>query len=224
MVGAFEFVPDEINGKQTGQNNPVSPDQVRQVYDLLGVDAGYLSPKAASWFRAGRALPINFQVIGETPVTQRFQVNGVPLAVVFFPAFPLGQDAFEPSPAAVRDTLGKVLAAGARVQDARLVIGVSPWGFEAEQKLLPQLAPVFQVLLGGGLGATLGGEATPEAPSLLWSRTENKGQSINIIDFFSLPAQKDRKHKWIPNKNVQAQTQRLGDDCPTDHAVEALLR
>ena len=82
LVGADEFSPD-TELPDPAKTGDASPEAVRAVYDALHVDCGMLSAGAAAWFGASR--PRNFFEVGDTPVTKRFHVGGVPVAVILFP-------------------------------------------------------------------------------------------------------------------------------------------
>ena len=87
LVGADEFSPD-TELPEPAKTGDASPEAVRAVYDALHVDCGMLSAGAAAWFGASR--PRNFFEVGDTPVTKRFHVGGVPVAVILFPPLSAG--------------------------------------------------------------------------------------------------------------------------------------
>ena len=86
LVGADEFSPD-TELPDPAKTGDASPEAVRAVYDALHVDCGMLSAGAAAWFGASR--PRNFFEVGDTPVTKRFHVGGVPVAVILLSQLPL---------------------------------------------------------------------------------------------------------------------------------------
>ena len=88
LVGADEFSPD-TELPDPAKTGDASPEAVRAVYDALHVDCGMLSAGAAAWFGASR--PRNFFEVGDTPVTKRFHVGGVPVAVILFPPLSAGK-------------------------------------------------------------------------------------------------------------------------------------
>ena len=91
LVGADEFSPD-TELPDPAKTGDASPEAVRAVYDALHVDCGMLSAGAAAWFGASR--PRNFFEVGDTPVTKRFHVGGVPVAVILFPPLSAGGTPF----------------------------------------------------------------------------------------------------------------------------------
>ena len=86
LVGADEFSPD-TELPDPAKTGDASPEAVRAVYDALHVDCGMLSAGAAAWFGASR--PRNFFEVGDTPVTKRFHVGGMPVAVILLSQLPL---------------------------------------------------------------------------------------------------------------------------------------
>ena len=222
-MGSHEFSPDNFNAPLPASTPPVSTDQVRRVYDALGIDAGYLSPEAAALFRMARSLPINFHVVGQAPVTQRVQVNGQSVGLVFFPAIPLGADN-KPEPDAFRAALAAVLEAGRALRDTRLLVGISPWGATTEETAMPHLTQLYHVLLGGGPGQPVTGVALPQAPGTLWVRPEGKGTGVHVIDIHTLPAKNDPNHHWVEGVSVTPRVQRLDQPAQEDPDVAALLR
>ena len=106
LVGADEFSPD-TELPDPAKTGDASPEAVRAVYDALHVDCGMLSAGAAAWFGSSR--PRNFFEVGDTPVTKRFHVGGVPVAVILFP--PLSAGGTPETEAPTPKLLASVLAA-----------------------------------------------------------------------------------------------------------------
>ena len=156
---------------------------MRAVYDALHVDCGMLSAGAAAWFGASR--PRNFFEVGDTPVTKRFHVGGMPVAVILFP--PLSAGGTPETEAPTPKLLASVLAAADAASDAAIRIGISPWGFEGEFAVREALEQRYHLLLGGGPGAAFAGEVNAQAPGLIWSRADKDGRSVMAIDIMALP-------------------------------------
>ena len=182
LVGADEFSPD-TELPDPAKTGDASPEAVRAVYDALHVDCGMLSAGAAAWFGASR--PRNFFEVGDTPVTKRFHVGGVPVAVILFP--PLSAGGTPETEAPTPKLLASVLAAAAAASDAAIRIGISPWGFEGEFAVREALEQRYHLLLGGGPGAAFAGEVNAQAPGLIWSRADKDGRSVMAIDIMALP-------------------------------------
>ena len=162
LVGADEFSPD-TELPDPAKTGDASPEAVRAVYDALHVDCGMLSAGAAAWFGSSR--PRNFFEVGDTPVTKRFHVGGVPVAVILFP--PLSAGGTPETEAPTPKLLASVLAAADAASDAAIRIGISPWGFEGEFAVREALEQRYHLLLGGGPGAAFAGEVNAQAPGLI---------------------------------------------------------
>lgn len=227
LIGASEFLPDRAfpSPQKTGS---AGPEQVRAAYDGLKIDAGYLSQAASAWF--GDVLPQGFNLVRETPVVRVFPVTTAAgstcdaLVVFFPPRSVLGTAETEsPTPALLGCVLdaARAAAAASRAKTGLepLVIGISPWGFQAEREALPQLAGVFHLLLGAGDGAPLTAETSETSTALLWSRAGLDGKDLTVLDFFALPAD----GAWNPATAVKARDITLGSSYPGDPAIDALL-
>ncbi|MFQ8890269.1 MAG: hypothetical protein ACLR7Z_19795 [Bilophila wadsworthia] len=160
LVGADEFSPD-TELPDPAKTGDASPEAVRAVYDALHVDCGMLSAGAAAWFGASR--PRNFFEVGDTPVTKRFHVGGVPVAVILFP--PLSAGGTPETEAPTPKLLASVLAAADAASDTAIRIGISPWGFEGEFAVREALEQRYHLLLGGGPGAAFAGGSTRRPPA-----------------------------------------------------------
>ena len=191
---------------------------MRAVYDALHVDCGMLSAGAAAWFGASR--PRNFFEVGDTPVTKRFHVGGVPVAVILFP--PLSAGGTPETEAPTPKLLASVLAAADAASDAAIRIGISPWGFEGEFAVREALEQRYHLLLGGGPGAAFAGEVNAQAPGLIWSRADKDGRSVMAIDIMALP-EPGVPFAWEWGLSMQAQEVRLTSAVPSNPHMEALV-
>ena len=217
LVGAGEFSPD-TELPDPAKTGDASPETVRAVYDALHVDCGMLSAASAAWFGAAR--PRNFVEVGGRPITKRFHVGGVPVAVILFPPLSAGGTAETETP--TPKLLASVLAAADAASDAAIRIGISPWGFEGEFAVREALEQRYHLLLGGGPGAAFAGEVNAQAPGLIWSRADKDGRSVMIIDIMALP-EPGMPFAWEWGLSMQAQEVRLTSAIPSDPHMEALL-
>ncbi|WP_308770661.1 hypothetical protein [uncultured Bilophila sp.] len=217
LVGADEFSPD-TELPDPAKTGDASPKTVRAVYDALHVDCGMLSAASAAWFGAAR--PRNFVEVGGRPITKRFHVGGVPVAVILFPPLSAGGTAETETP--TPKLLASVLAAADAASDAAIRIGISPWGFEGEFAVREALEQRYHLLLGGGPGAAFAGEVNAQVPGLIWSRADKDGRSVMIIDIMALP-EPDMSFAWEWGLSMQAQEVRLTSAIPSDPHMEALL-
>ena len=203
LVGADEFSPD-TELPDPAKTGDASPEAVRAVYDALHVDCGMLSAGAAAWFGSSR--PRNFFEVGDTPVTKRFHVGGVPVAVILFP--PLSAGGTPETEAPTPKLLASVLAAADAASDAAIRIGISPWGFEGEFAVREALEQRYHLLLGGGPGVAFAGEV-------------KDGRSVMAIDIMALP-EPGVPFAWEWGLSMQAQEVRLTSAIPSDPRMEAL--
>lgn len=124
------------------------------------VDCGMLSAGAAAWFGASR--PRNFFEVGDTPVTKRFHVGGVPVAVILFP--PLSAGGTPETEAPTPKLLASVLAAADAASDAAIRIGISRGDLRESSTSREALEQRYHLLLGGGPGAAFAGEVNAPGP------------------------------------------------------------
>ncbi len=234
VCGAGEFAADgaRIVSSATA---PDAVDAVRRAYNRLEVDAGFASGSASRWFRAGGGtLPAGFVEVTAEPVTRYFQRGGFRIAVIFFPGPPARPAQWTPGPSlpagtqkpavpAGAELSAAVLEAGRRAGDADLVIGVSPWGIEAESAAASRLNGVFHVLLGAGPGSPFPFHVQEDAPGLVWSRADRRGRSLTVLEFTELPGRAPG-HVWVPGLNADGREIPLDHTVPEDAETAALLR
>lgn len=222
LAGPDEFAPD-AGEDATGRLASMT----RKAYDLLRVDDGYLSAAAAAWFRdhAG-GTPTGFREAGDQPVTRLHSVAGQDgdertVAVVFLPA--LAKPWEDPTPAMAAQAVQAGLAARTR---ADLVIGVAGWGGLGERRYLAELGQAFHILLGGGIGTGFDGVVDGAAPSLLWSRPDMQGRSVNVVDVLAWPQRVQglsQPRHWIVGIDISVRQVPLKDAVEPDPAVEAVV-
>ncbi len=185
--------------------------------NLLRVDLGWLSPKAAQWLHdAAGATPPRYHVVNAAPVTQILETRVGKIGVVLFPeGTEKGQ---KPSP----KQIAAVLAAGKTLKEqARLVIGISPWGYVGERDFLPQAGGIFGCLMGGGEGVGFAFSLN-ENPAVLWLRPDSQGRAVNIVELLELPAL-GKTPRWRENDSFRASLEFLDDSFPSDPAMQQLL-
>ena len=221
LSGAHEFLADAaleaVRFRRSDRQYPCVA--LRDAYNALPLDAGYLSAAELDSFRqCGR--PSALEPVGTTPAVRRLRKDGVELGLVLFP--PLAPGESVPSPEALR----AVLAAGASLAGADVVVGLSPWGFQAERHALPRLDGTFDMLLGAGAGAPFPLDITPFAPGVIWSRSDVDGRHVIELNV-SLPVDPGalRPREWLRDIDVRAREWPLTDDIPADQRVfEALAQ
>lgn len=233
VCGAGEFAADGVRFGASA-TNPDETDVVRRAYDRLRMDAGFASGPASRRFRAGGgSLPSGFVEVTAEPVTRYFRRGGFRIAVIFFPGPPARPAEWTPGPSLPggtpnpaapvdADLSAAVLEAGRRAGDADLVIGVSPWGIEAESAAASRLNGVFHVLLGAGPGSPFPFHVQEDAPGLVWSRADRRGRSLTVLEFAELPGRAPG-HVWIPGLNADGREILLDHTVPEDPDTANLL-
>ena len=177
-------------------------------YAMLGYQRVFLSSREKSWFdRLALNLPKEYRSTTDTALTDEWESDGKRIGLVYFPDWkPAGS---VPDQARVAQVIQAAEKLRPRVQ---LVIGVSPWGYEAEHALLGTLAPAFDVLLGGGLGKGVSGRVEADG-SIVWARSHIKGRSVQILRILAWPM---GEHPWVQEKTVSSELKILDAQIPED--------
>ncbi len=203
-------------------SGPLPPPQEARLalaaHNLLRVNAGWLSPKAAAWMRgAAKAVPSGYSEVGTDPVSLVLPTAAGKIGLVLFPRGDGPKDA--PTP----EQQKRVLAAAAALRpSAALIIGVSPWGFEAERDFLPLAQGVFSCLLGGGDGPGFAKSLQSQSPGVLWARSDSKGRSVTEITLLQRPGDGFR---WTEGTSFNARLIDLKPNvAPPDRTMEALIQ
>ena len=116
----------------------------------------------------------------------------------------------------------RVLAAGRELKaKTDFVIGVSPWGFSAEQAFLPQAQGVFACLFGGGDGPPFACSLTANAPGTLWLRPENRGRAVTALNLIAIP-RGGAPLRWSEGVSFTATLDYLSSKYQSNRAMEAI--
>jgi hypothetical protein len=189
-----------------------------QAYAMLGYDAGYLSPEESDLLRKEKVqIPAKWRPGKAEVATEVLSKDGVAVGLVFFP-FPA--QAGQPT----REDMDAVLQKAAKLrQEANLVVGVSPWGLQAENQFLEldKAAGAFDILLGGGPGSGSKGRLAA-GDKTVWVRPFSKGRAVNVVTVLDIPA-KNAKARWKENENIRFDITPLKDDIATDPKVDSLF-
>lgn len=212
IVGAREF-SKERNEVGTGEDG-VSPELVQRLYDTLHPDAGYLSSAEAVWFK--EFIPKAFSQVGEQPVTQRIEIGGLSVALIFFPDINENETEQDRTRA-----LSSILAAAYAADNADLRIGVSPWGFQQEYAARGSLAQAFHIVLGAGEGAHFPLDTVSMEPAV-WVRAAEDGRSVIALDLESCPS-RGISPVWVQDLNIRGREIRLEDAIHEDSKIRQIL-
>lgn len=189
-----------------------------KAYESLGYDALAVSPaEARKLADEGVKLPSGWVVLDpKEPRTVFVNSARGKVAVIYFPeARKPGEDPAEAQVTAIQRAIRE-----ARPQ-AKLVIGVSPWGSHAESDFLEKTKPGLDILLG--LGSGVGFSAKPaEGGRVLWMRSYTKGKAVYTVDVLTLP--QDKAFKWEQGSSYTTQAVVLDDTFPPAPAMEQMLQ
>ena len=232
LVGADEFLSDGLSptgaimmlsGKEVPASEklatPIYPAREKAApslaaYNYLKVDAGRISAFTAGWLKkSAGSIPAGFSVVDDSPVSVTLATSAGPVGVVFFPTGKgLGR-------APTDDQFAETIKTGYKLkQNCALVIGISPWGMQAEQKFLPKAQGIFDSLLGSGEGPAFGQSSNAKAPGVLWSRADVNGRAVNLIEIFELP-QQGQAGDWLEGVTFKASLTYLEGKQAPDHGM-----
>lgn len=189
-----------------------------KAYDSLRYDAGALTPAEAGKLASkGIAAPNGWVTLDpKEPRTQFIDSPKGKIGVVFFPmSKKVGDGPTEDQAQAINRKIKEL-----RSQSV-MVIGVSPWGVQAESDYLEKTRPDLDVLLGSGPG--VGFSAKPYVGGrLLWMHCYSKGKAIYTLDLLTMPG--DRNFKWEMGSNYTTQALILDDKIQPDQEMTELLQ
>ena len=213
IAGPYEFISDD--GLDHALDEAYLP--LLTAYGSLGYDAGALSVEEAKRFSSlGAALPAGgLALVPKEPVSTVVERSGRKIGVVFFPEGKKpGDGPDEKAAQAIARKLKELKGA------VDLLVGVSPWGTQAENDYLEKAKPDLDILLGSGSG--VGFSAKPaNAGRTLWMRTYSKGKAVYTVDVLAWPGAKN--FKWEPGTTFTTQAVALDDTFTADPAMEKML-
>lgn len=185
----------------------------------MGSQAVYVSDKAAQWLAPAGALPSSFLLVRERARTRIIDYQGRKVGVVLFPA---AQSFAKTSPDPLQAAMDEALRAGRELAgQVHLLIGVSPWGSEAEKDFAYQAEGLFHILLGGGSGYGFAFAVTGQNGGVLWVRPETDGRSVNVIRLLAWPA--PGQHLWQMQANFEASLILLSPQVPENQLIKSLF-
>ncbi|MBU1004165.1 MAG: hypothetical protein KKE73_16760 [Proteobacteria bacterium] len=178
---------------------------------------GYLVPGEEDWLTdSGVPVPDNFVTASDRTTELIIERGDCRVGLIFFPKLIKG--ALEPSPMMMKAVVRK---AESLSQRADMVIGLSPWGGDAERVLLDKYAPPLHLLFGAGPGPGLAGKFT-RAGKTLWVRSYKRGKAVHVIGIRRLPTA-DSNWKWVNNDNISMKLEVLNQDIAENADLTALL-
>ena len=217
LAGPNEFYSDTAD-PLPGTADSLAP-ILHAAFGSMPYTAVYLGPVTTADWRSRKFPPLpNGQPVADQPVTRVFPVGMLTVACVFLP--PGAHKDGSPSP-------DQILAAQRAAREARstakLVIAISPWGIQAENNLASAFSGYYDILLGGGKGIAVPGQATGDTafPGPLWLRSDRRGRAVNELVIHSLPVPGTA---WIEGVHFSSRLLFLDRELPQDNAVLDLIR
>jgi hypothetical protein len=164
--------------------------------------------EAALLKEAGSTLPV--AVFGPEPTLRTLATAHGPVAAIIFPATasPQNMHAVEAMAQTARSSSG-------------LVIGISPWGADAETAFLAAYPQALDILLGAGPGPGSGGLFSNNGAQV-WLRPYAGGKAVGQLRIPSLPAP-GTKVSWKPGESLWATAIPLTDTIPDDPYIRSLF-
>lgn len=196
LFGPNEFQADSSDYAHTeASRSDARAANVLAAYKSMQPQGVYLSQAAQSWFAQHRQrVPQAFVPVGDEPQTRVYDSAGKKIGVVYFPRLKAAASAGQNggTPLDISQAARRVLEAGEKLRPkVDLLIGISPWGIDAEQAFVPLSSNLYDIILGGGRGYGFPSASFSSmdlngyAP--LWSRPIGRGTALNIIRVYTWP-------------------------------------
>lgn len=213
IAGSGEFYADREEG------DPAMEESLTRIwhaaFEHMPYNAVYVSLEAAACFaRAALPPPSNGVVVAQAPVVRFFRAGRLVVGCVFFP------QGLAENNAPTADQIHAVRQAGAEAAaKTDLVVGVSPWGMRAENACTSLLAGYFHILLGGGPGVAVSGQATGDhaSPGPLWVRSDRLGRAVTVLDVFAIPDK--AAPQWLDGLHFSSRFALLDASIPQDEIL-----
>lgn len=213
IAGPYEFLPyDDSEKKPDARTLPA----LAKAFDLLAYDAVCLAPEEAEALKSQHIeIPRDWVVLSEAPQSRIINVGGKTIGVLFFP---MPEKIGETPP---EKLMAKVSREARKLREqSDLVVGVSPWGLNAEEAFTKLKKSAVDILLGAGPGSGIFAKAAPYGETL-WTRAYPKGKAINELELPAFPG--GEKFLWELNANFKAIVLPLDDKISPDSEMDKLF-
>ncbi|BBD07585.1 hypothetical protein [Desulfovibrio ferrophilus] len=188
-----------------------------KAYSSLEYHTGYLVPGEKAWLEdSGTTPPENWVTASDRIQERIIDRAGYKVGLIYFPKLIKG--AKEPSAMMMKAVVRKAESLSKR---SDIVIGISPWGGNAERTLLEKHTPQIHLLLGAGPGPGLAGRFARNGQTF-WVRSYKRGKAVHVIHISKLPT-RSNDWKWIKNGNISMKLEVLNQDLSEDADLVALL-
>lgn len=185
---------------------------LRRTFQALDYDLGAQTAQVTRNMRdKGVAPPQGWMSLDNKLHSKMFQVGDSRIGVLVFPPRPQNPGDYSRISEFAR-TMGS---------DVSLLIGMSPWGANQEQKFLRKRPEAVDILLGGGSGPGFK-EKYPGSGETVWIRPYTEGKAVHSI---SIPSSNAQGHGSIaPKKALDIQLLTLNNDIPRKPNIKEIIR
>jgi hypothetical protein len=185
---------------------------LRRTFQALGYDLGAQAAQVTRNMREkGVAPPQGWMSLDHKPHSKVFLVGDSRIGVLVFPPRPKNPGDFS-----------RITERARTMEDnVSLLIGMSPWGANQEQKFLRQSPEAVDILLGGGSGPSFK-EKYPGSGETLWIRPYIEGKAVYSVSIASLGTQGIGSAD--PNNALDIQLLMLKDDIPRKPNIKEIIR
>lgn len=192
----------------------MSPGDFLRAYDRFMAQGIYVSPPAQKWLGERAAtLPPNYILMQGKLQSRVIPAAGKRIGVVWFA--PDGPDG-------LADAQSDAIRAGRELRgQVDLLVGVSPWGSDAERKFTERVEGLYHIIMGGGPGYGFGSSLKGANKGVLWLRPEPQGSAVNVVEILSWP--EPALHIWEYSANFTARVELLGPNVPSDAVIEEIF-
>jgi hypothetical protein len=159
----------------------------------------------------GVAPPKGWMSLDHKPHSKVFQVGESRIGILVFPPRPQNPGDYSRISELAR-TMGS---------DVSLLIGMSPWGANQEQKFLRKRPEAVDILLGGGSGPPFKAKY-PGSGETLWIRPYTEGKAVHSVSIPSLSA--PGLGSADPNNALDIRLLMLKDDIPQKPNIKEIIR
>ena len=213
ISGGCEFLPEDRK-----QPTQAKMKALAEAYSKINFDLGLLIPdEAAAMRKAGVSLPGQWLTVPSVTQAELPLPGGGKVGFVLLP--PLSPTEKEPP----KDLIGLISkAVEHQRKTAKLVVGVSPWGYFVELTYLRTLDAVLpDILLGAGPGPGFKGMVAGEGKTY-WMRAYGLGKALNRLEVLEWPG-RDPGFRWRDEGDIRSLNIGLTDQVREDLAISALF-
>jgi hypothetical protein len=203
IAGAHEFLGESAP-------EPAHLHRLAQAFARLSYDLVAVTPTEDEALRTAK-VNLSRQVFGAAPALFLRKTPEGTLAIILFPAMPETDR---------HDDATFRMAQRAR-HKAGVVIGVSPWGADAEEAWLTAHPEALDILLGAGPGPGSGGLFVGNGATV-WMRPYADGKTVGEIRIQKFPPA-GTKATWRPGDNISATAIPLTHFVADDPEIAAIV-